>query len=72
MDPNVTLEILRATVAEFRALTDASEKIEHADDRLMANIALIDLGDTLAEAFDALDGWLTKEGSVPAAWGRCW
>jgi hypothetical protein len=37
-----------------------------------AEARLIDLGDTMAEAAGALDEWLTKEGSIPEAWGRCW
>jgi hypothetical protein len=64
MDPNATLEILRYTIKEYRAMVDQETPPELDQ--------ILDLGDTMAEAAGALDEWLTNEGSIPAAWGRCW
>lgn len=65
MDPNVTLAILRQTIAEFRALID--EVGDVAEPRTPV-AKLVDLGDTLAESAGALDEWMSKGGFRPVKW----
>lgn len=52
MDPNETLRLIRATIAEMR---DGELPSMHA-------------ADVLAELFEALDGWLIKGGFLPREW----
>ena len=63
MDPEVTLEILRATVAEFRKIADSTgpEQPSNIYD-------LVDLGETMTEAFESLDQWMVKGGFTPKSW----
>ena len=66
MDPNATLAILRQTIKEFRALWDENG-VEYPPTGERAE-RLADLGDTLAEAAGALDGWMANGGFKPEAW----
>ena len=63
MDPNSALEIARGAVARFRRAFDSAP----ADEQ---NLATVDEADTLVEAFDALDKWLSKNGHLPNGWLR--
>jgi len=56
MDPNETLKVLRALVAEVLGA-----------DRFEGNDADEVLGE-LAEEFDALDKWITSGGFLPQDW----
>jgi len=56
MDPD---EVLRRVRALVKALGDS----EDASDSLLLGVALV-------EAFEALDGWLSRGGFLPAAWKR--
>lgn len=67
MDPDVTLAILRQTIAEFRRTYDADQGISYRSLDSRAE-TLIDLGDTLAESADALDQWMSKGGFKPRDW----
>lgn len=51
---------------------DPDEALEKARDALKRHFARIgdDAADDLAEAFEALDGWLSKGGFPPRDWGR--
>jgi hypothetical protein len=63
MDPETTLQIMRETVAQFRAIADRTGPERKSD-----VYDLVDLGDTMAEAFAALDGWLSGSGFKPKDW----
>jgi hypothetical protein len=67
MDPETTLQIMRETVARFQRIYDDSNQAEHAENSGADN-ALIDLGDTMAEAFASLDEWLSRSGFKPEDW----
>jgi hypothetical protein len=67
MDPEATLEILRATVAEFQRTYDANQGVSYRSQDSRAE-TLVDLGDTLAEAFDSLDSWMKNGGFRPSSW----
>jgi hypothetical protein len=67
MDPETTLQIMRETVKQFQRIYDDSSQGEHATNSGADN-ALIDLGDTMAEAFSALDEWLSRGGLKPEDW----
>lgn len=58
MDPDQALENAREALSAFLTAEDAcggdDEALEAARD--------------LADAFEALDGWLSKDGFPPAAW----
>lgn len=56
MDPNETLRSARKALATYLGTDDAEE----------ANNA----SESLADAFEALDEWLTKGGLLPSAWTR--
>lgn len=58
MDPNETLRMARTAAA---AITSA---IDNEEDVQFGNV------ERLAEAFEALDEWLSKGGFVPDAWRR--
>jgi hypothetical protein len=65
MDPNATLDQLREAVREFQRVHDETQRdrpLGGADNRL------IDLGDTIAFRFQALDSWLSHAGFAPADW----
>lgn len=55
MDPNETLERLRMAVRAFRACNDEFDR--HWDHP-----------ETLVDAAEALDEWLSKGGFLPEAW----
>lgn len=59
MDPNEALSTLRRAIRDFRLAEDASD----ADVYLMLEHAA-----TMAEHFEALDGWLRKGGVLPLSW----
>jgi len=54
MDPNAALDELRAIAARVRA----DHRLTHAD------------VERAGELFDALDGWLTRGGYLPAPWDK--
>ena len=57
MDPDAALTNAREALARLRGAQDADladETSEHAEE--------------LADAFEALDGWLSKGGFLPAPW----
>lgn len=56
MDPNETLNQIRALVARIEAVRED----EYLD--------LVELGRDLAESANALDEWLSKGGYVPDDW----
>lgn len=61
MDPNATLAILRQTIKDSLRLLD-----REPDTETEANA--LDLLDTMVEATDALDKWISKGGVLPSAW----
>lgn len=66
MDPNMALHELRELVTQVQATTDTVTIAGAREDlEKLARIA-----PDLAEAFDALDGWLTKGGFLPHAWSE--
>lgn len=56
MDPDATLAEAREALIGFQT---------HSDRDLWIKAAI-----RVAEAFEALDGWLTKGGFLPADWAR--
>jgi hypothetical protein len=64
MDPNANLAELRRLVARFMQAWDEADEETGA--------VTIDTDDALrmAELVEALDGWLSKGGFLPAAWSR--
>ena len=60
MDPNVTLRRLRADCSTIANLDEVGD-----DDKELSKLAV-----DVAELFEALDGWITKGGFLPAAWAR--
>lgn len=56
MDPNAALEQLREAIA------DAANPDQYTD----REVAI----EQVAEYFEALDGWLTQGGFLPAAWSK--
>lgn len=62
MDPNETLSILREAVERY-------ERLRESGARDAVTVAtLVHLADTIAEMFDALDGWITNGGFLPNSW----
>lgn len=59
MDPNATLAEARQAVADVRAHQD-----DETDDTVCSALDAI----RVAEAFEALDEWLSKGGFLPEAW----
>lgn len=58
MDPNEALKLARALLSDMRAAPNEGRYAE--------------LADQFAEAFEALDGWLTRGGGLPTDWKiRC-
>lgn len=66
MDPNATYGILRFHVTQ---LIEQLQEIEDGE-RYMTSSEMLDTADTVAEAFDALDGWLKQGGFYPEAWAK--
>jgi hypothetical protein len=62
MDPNTALE-------EIRRLVDAWQKILAQHDRSVRVTIPVEVAVELVETIDGLDGWLSKGGFLPAAWG---
>jgi hypothetical protein len=58
---------MRETVAQFQRIYDESNQGEHATNSGADN-ALIDLGDTMAEAFSAIDDQMTRGATLPDSW----
>ena len=56
MDPNQALTDARAALAKFRQFSTEHKKLAAAED--------------LAEAFEALDEWLKKDGLLPDSWSH--
>jgi len=54
MDPNELLRLLRATIAQMKVDTDPAIRKAHADE--------------IAEYFENLDEWLSRDGFLPADW----
>lgn len=54
MDPNEALRMIRLTARQMAVDTDPGVKAAHADE--------------IAEYFEALDGWLSKDGFLPSDW----
>jgi hypothetical protein len=61
--PNANLEIMRETVAQFRAIADRTGPERKSD-----VYDLVDLGDTMAEAFSAIDDQMTRGATLPESW----
>jgi predicted RNase H-like HicB family nuclease len=59
MDPDEALKNAREALARHTA----AKQGEYSKDRLAA-------GDDLAEAFEALDAWMSKKSFPPEAWDR--
>jgi hypothetical protein len=64
MDPNEALKKLRDAMAALRTWNDAEEW--HVDAETISNLAS-DITDA-TESFEALDGWLGRDGFLPADW----
>lgn len=62
MDPNTALEAAREALARFQDIN--ADLNEDSDDAAMRRLAAHDL----ADAFEALDGWLSHQGFLPNAW----
>lgn len=58
MDPDKTLHELREAIARVRAMQGAGYSYEEMADATLP----------MADAADALDGWLSKGGFLPGAW----
>ena len=56
MDPNVALHDLR------EAVNEAANPDQYTDMEIVA--------EKITEAFDALDGWLSRGGALPEEWGQ--
>jgi hypothetical protein len=65
--PNANLEIMRETVARFQKLIDAYGEQGALCAPVVAD-ELIDLGDTMAEAFSAIDDQMTRGATLPDSW----
>jgi hypothetical protein len=62
MDPNAALENARNAAREFIRGIDKEHPTED----------ILDNANTLAEAFQALDQWITRGGFLPSAWDESW
>lgn len=60
MDPDAALTNARSALAAIRAGEDSQGEL------------MTDALDDLADAFEALDQWLTKGGFLPRAWRKSW
>lgn len=58
MDPDAALATARSAIAAIRKGEDSHGEF------------MTDAHDDLADAFEALDGWITKGGFLPAAWAH--
>jgi hypothetical protein len=59
MDPNEALRNARKALETYRAAQDVDDNTGEQ----------LDAADELADAFEALNGWLSSGGFLPAAWG---
>jgi hypothetical protein len=62
MDPNMTLHELRELCAELQQIAPDPDR------PLLGAVRRSELAGSIAEKFDALDGWLTRGGFIPSAW----
>ncbi len=60
MDPDATLARLRALMAELEHLLPGPD--------ILRTTHVEDTAAEVVEAWDALDGWLSKGGFAPSAW----
>lgn len=60
MDPDEALKNARAALAAYRK----------AQDNESESAIVEEASDELADAFEALDGWLSKKGFPPRDWDR--
>jgi len=76
MDPNATLKELRSLTAVLHDLEEEYQERqdEAEDDWLDEQLALLglirDVAARMGELVEALDGWISKGGFLPAAWVR--
>jgi hypothetical protein len=77
MDINETLEIVRRLMRETRQLADLLDTFEEQGITVLDGRALADVqaafrlaAETLADHTEALDGWLSRGGHLPAGWQR--
>ncbi len=71
MDPNAALANARKALAEFRA-AEAATRTQGPLTTIRGVGQMIDMAEAasdLADAFEALDGWMSKQGYAPAEWG---
>lgn len=54
MDPNEALRLIRLTIKQMRVDTDPGVRKAHADE--------------IAEYFEGLDEWLSRDGFLPDDW----
>ena len=64
MDPNEALKVLRETMPRLRQWAEADEWSVAPTD-LSQHDADLEL---VVECFEALDGWLSKDGFLPSDW----
>ena len=67
MDPNETLRKIREAARDVRLALDS---YANDTDPLTRAFALAASSDSLADATEALDEWLSKGGFLPSAWQR--
>ena len=60
MDPNEALRAARVALGAYRAIQDANDSPVDTTEMRAA--------DKLADAFEALDIWLTRGGFLPKSW----
>jgi hypothetical protein len=65
VDPDAALANARSATAAVIAILDAIP-----DDVTPLDVDLATRANALAEAFDALDTWLSRQGFLPGAWAR--
>lgn len=58
MDPNATLDAARKALAEYRTAQGQEYSVLEAQRH----------AESLADAFEALDAWLSRGGFIPAEW----
>jgi hypothetical protein len=65
MDPDEALKNAREALAQLRAHQDNNEAPDDASGDAFLRLAAIE---ELVDAFEALDGWLSKGGFLPKDW----
>jgi hypothetical protein len=66
MDPDEALKNARTALKNYRELESFEQKTNNERDRDLE----IMCADDMFDAFEALDGWLSKGGFPPKAWDR--